>query len=106
MVHAHNLKKGIRPQRNYQEKQNKRIGNKTLSGKLFAPSLTIQSKCFCSYEMLCCEDEKWQPTVSIAAGVGLKTVCPVAILKRNVIIKLSKSFLGRVRPQTKADSEL
>ena len=30
----------------------------------------------------------------------------MAMLKSKVIIKLSKSFLGRVRPQTKADSEL
>ena len=36
----------------------------------------------------------------------LKTVSRAAMLKRNVIIKLSKSFLGRVRPQTRADSEL
>jgi len=36
----------------------------------------------------------------------LKIVCPVAMMKGNVIIKLSKSFLGRVKPQTKADSEL
>jgi hypothetical protein len=36
----------------------------------------------------------------------LKIVCPVAMMKRNVIIKVSKSFLERVRPQTKADSDL
>jgi len=30
----------------------------------------------------------------------------VEMLKRNMIIKLSKSFLGRVRPQTEADSEI
>jgi hypothetical protein len=30
----------------------------------------------------------------------------VAMLIRNMIIKLSKSFLERVKPQTKADSEL
>jgi hypothetical protein len=36
----------------------------------------------------------------------LKTVSPAAMLKRNVIIKLSKCFLERVRPQTKADSKL
>ena len=28
------------------------------------------------------------------------------MMKRNVIIKLMKSFLERVRPQTEADSEL
>jgi hypothetical protein len=36
----------------------------------------------------------------------LKTVCPVAMVKRNVIIKLSKRFLERVRPKTEADSEM
>ena len=36
----------------------------------------------------------------------MKTVCPVAMLKRNVIIKLSKRFLERVRPKTEADSEM
>ena len=36
----------------------------------------------------------------------LKSVCPVAMLKRNKIIKLPKCFLERVKPQTKADSEL
>jgi hypothetical protein len=36
----------------------------------------------------------------------LKTVYPVAMMKRNLIMKLMKSFLERVRPQTEADSEL
>jgi hypothetical protein len=36
----------------------------------------------------------------------LETVCPAAMMKRNVTIKLSKCFLERVKPQTKADSEL
>jgi hypothetical protein len=36
----------------------------------------------------------------------LKTVSPAAMLKGNMIVKLSKCFLERVKPQTKADSEL
>jgi hypothetical protein len=36
----------------------------------------------------------------------LKTVSPAAMLKRNMIMKLMKSFLERVKPQTEVDSEL
>ena len=36
----------------------------------------------------------------------LKIVRPATTLKRNMIIKLPKTFLERVRPQTEADSEL
>jgi len=36
----------------------------------------------------------------------LKTVSPMAMIKRNMNIKLSKSFLERVKHQTEADSDL
>jgi hypothetical protein len=42
----------------------------------------------------------------IAAGGDFEYPCPVAMMKRNMIIKLSKNILGRVKPQTKADNEL
>jgi len=43
--------------------------------------------------------------VSALPQVGiLKIVCPVEMLKRKMIIKLLKSLLEKVNPQTKADS--
>jgi hypothetical protein len=45
------------------------------------------------------------PTFWIAAGGDFENR-PVVMLKMKCDYKLSKSFLGRVRPQTKADSEL
>ena len=53
-----------------------------------------------SFHKVACNVLHWRST-----GIRCWS-CPVAMIKRKMIIKLPKSFLERVQPQTKADSEL
>ena len=55
----------------------------------------------------CVVEANWHVAFCIAEVRGFHCwSCPVVMIKRKMIIKLPKSYLERVPPQTKADSDL